>query len=246
MKMSGLQFLLGVSAASLLTAAGVTWRAGAAPDSVPPPAQPTSALHQVNLEFRLAEFRLESQTLNQVIDDLAKKTGENFAIDWAALSYGDLNLSRQTILPMTLKLRNVTLREALDAVIHRLSDDPYQIYYEASDGIITLNRLGRRYDVPVTRVYDVRDLIERQRTTMHERHLPPNKSPAEMDVPANEYQAAADWIIATAQDALSERSEDARFSELAGRLIVTTTPETHLWIERFFADLRNTAGLVKH
>jgi hypothetical protein len=242
MTISRLQLLLIICAACLLTAAVANWRAENRGSTMIPTAGEAPAPHRVNLDTRLVEFRVNSETLEQVADDLAKKTGESFAIDWAKLTYGTLFSSSNMILPVTLELRNVTLGEALTALVRRLSPDPYQIDYTVSGGIITFTQSGGTYTVPVTRVYDVRDLIERQRAFMRQRNLPSTKSPAVLDSPVNEYQAAADWVVANADEVVSQRGEHAQFSELAGRLIVTTTADAHASIQQLFDELRRDSS----
>jgi hypothetical protein len=182
---------------------------------------------------------VESQTLGQVVDDLAQRTGQNFAIDWFNTAF---SLPPDRVLPITLRLRDVSLREALDALVRTLSESAFQTEYVVNHGVVIFTGNGRSYDAPVTRVYDIRDLIERQRAFIHERNLKTADSPPVVGEPAvNEVQAAADWVIHAVQNAVSPGNGSDRigvWSELAGRLIVTTMPEVHQQIQRVFDSLR--------
>jgi hypothetical protein len=241
MKATGLQILLTALAAFLCGSAATTWlgaRTTAAHIPQLPPS--TAAEPQVNLDVHLPEFRVESETLAQVVDDLAQRTGQNFAVDWSNLASGSLPSDR--ILPVTLRLRDVTLREALDALVRILSEAAFQSEYVVRHGVIIFTGNGRTYETPVTRVYDIRDLIERQRAFMHERNLKTGDSPLVEGEPAiNEVQAAADWVIHAVQNAVSPGDGSdrvGRWSELVGRLIVTALPEVHQQIEKVFDSLR--------
>jgi|SRR5579884_1902918 len=250
MKANGIQVVLIASAAFLSGAAATMWlnRASTTAQSPQTPAG-RSAERQVNLDVRLPEFNVKSEMLGQVVDDLARKTGDDFAVNWSDTGYGPL--PPDTVLPVTLQLRDVTLREALDALVGGLFGSTFPIRYTIKHGVIIFTGSDRGYDMPVTRVYYVRDLIEQQRKAIHQRNVSISKSPAVMGEPAiNDYQAAADWVIYVAQRALSQWGGSdliGTWSELAGRLIVTAPPEAQGRIQQLFDDLRRdpTAGRLK-
>src|SRR5690348_15683937 len=116
MKLNRLQALLIASAAFLAGAAAATWPwfsrgATRALQRLPN----TSTAREVNLNARVPELSVESESLDRVVDDLARQTGQSFAIDWSNLAYGAHEEDRK--LWVSLRLRNVTLREALDALV---------------------------------------------------------------------------------------------------------------------------------
>lgn len=98
----------------------------------------------------------EANTLANVVDYFRNITGMNIAVNWQALQA--TGVTQDT--PITLKLRNVPVRKALQLVLEQatLSTlDP--ITYSVDEGIVRISTQADLQRTTVVRVFDIRDLL---------------------------------------------------------------------------------------
>ncbi|MGC9454111.1 MAG: hypothetical protein ACP5HU_04535 [Phycisphaerae bacterium] len=114
-------------------------------------ASPPAQRRGVGLQFQEAG-------LEEVIEFFRDVSGANFHVNWSSLE--SVGIDRRT--PMSLRLSNVTIAQALDMVCDRLSGTRgkmQRVYWVIDDGVVhiaTGEVLNRRTE---TRVFDIADLL---------------------------------------------------------------------------------------
>jgi type II secretory pathway component GspD/PulD (secretin) len=98
----------------------------------------------VNLSFNDAP-------LDEVLEDLRAWHGVNIVPDMPALDSEGITLKR----PVTIKLENVSLRSALNLLLHQI-----HLTYVPQDGILVITTEGNARGKMVTATYQVADLIQ--------------------------------------------------------------------------------------
>jgi hypothetical protein len=177
------------------------------------------------LAFRFGELNIHSATFEQVITDLAARAHANIDVQWEALQ--SAGISRTT--KVRLHLRDVTLAQALSALLSEAQANSTKPEYHAEGGIIVVSA---GTDVPVacvTVIYNVRDLLQLQEG---------------VDDDGATHAEAAEALTRTITETIMPDSwRDAGGSvgairELSGLLIITHTADGHEEILRLLEQLR--------
>lgn len=106
------------------------------------------------LEDVQPEVSFEDEPLEKAIDYLQKINDVNIAVDWEDLEANGISRDK----PVSLKLKNVTLRTVLKQTMAYVGGD-VKIGYQIGDGLVSVaskEKLDRNKDI---QVYDIRDLI---------------------------------------------------------------------------------------
>lgn len=107
-----------------------------------------------SLGRRVPEARFEPATLADAIDFLRDVGGLNIRVDWGVLERAGVD--RTT--PINLRLRNLTARRVLEAVL-REAGAGAKLTYEIDDGVIEITTQEEADRRLVVEVYEVRDLL---------------------------------------------------------------------------------------
>jgi len=183
----------------------------------------------------LPEVNLTSTTLGEAIDGLRRISGANIFVNWRRLADVDPEVGPDRPVHMELRLKNVTLRQALTKVVEcaestRERTPSRVLGFGVRDGIITVSDDWPKF-ISVGRWYYVQDLINHPARNSFAR---PNRTPQEIE---NDLAI----MIMEAIDPDSWRDAGGEVGSIrtwAGRLVVFQTPENHQNIESLLANLR--------
>jgi RNA polymerase sigma factor (sigma-70 family) len=100
---------------------------------------------------RPVQLNYKDVPLDKVLDDVRGWHGLNLAIDRPALEEAGISLQR----PVSVQLRNVTLKSALYVVLHHA-----QLAYAVRDGVLVISTPAVCAGRPMRKVYPVRKLLE--------------------------------------------------------------------------------------
>jgi hypothetical protein len=215
------------------------------------PANPTdvAAIEPVpnphaNLEQKIPELNLDSTTLGAAIETLRQATHANIAVYWNQLAA--MGLLRDT--PIKLHLWAVTLDQALGAIL-TVAGGEHPGMRAVRDGIIVVGTPDQiRNGSLSTRIYEIRDLIEKYRTEGG--LLRPTAATSQRAVndwgqaPPGTFQDTLDSIAKLIEDTVDTDSwkdnggSIGALRELAGRLVITQTPAAHRKIVALLRTLR--------
>jgi hypothetical protein len=222
-----------------------------APPPAPPPATPDleiwndalkryvstdPGVGEASLRRRIPEVRLDRVPLEQALATLADLAHADLAADWRA--FQAFGITRRT--PISLHLRDVTLAEALRALLDSNGAAAFHICVDG--GCIVLGGLpGYMPESTTTRVYDLRDWLD---SVMGQPPTPSpkNLSEAERRAELRFWQMArviALILETTAPGSWREQGGTAgTMKELNGRLIITQTWENQERVADLLAALR--------
>lgn len=106
------------------------------------------------LNTTLPEVKFDGVAFTDAVDFLRDVSGANLTVNWKALE--EAGITKDT--PVTVRLRSVSLRKALDMVLQEAGGGD-KLAYDLDQGVISITTReladGRMY----TRVYPVQDLI---------------------------------------------------------------------------------------
>ena len=109
------------------------------------------------LHARLAEITVDEVAFDSVVDWLAEQSGLTIHVNWERLA--EYGIARDK--PVSLKARNLPLSQVLWLLMNQLAGSDVKLAYRGSGTLLILSTeedLGREM---LTRVYDVRDLLDR-------------------------------------------------------------------------------------
>jgi hypothetical protein len=202
----------------------------------------------------LPEVNLDSMTLGEAIEALRRASGANIFVNWRRLSQGGPPDGPGTRLTMELRLKNVTLGQALAKVL-ACCPSVAKLGCGMKDGIITVSdewppSVSER--TSVARWYYVQDLLNYPahygfnrpgRFDNRDQSTRPAPAVSVDDAPLTRQEIEEELVrIITEQvDVESWRDNggaDGSIRSWAGRLIIQQTPENHQKIESLLANLR--------
>lgn len=211
--------------------------------------EPTAAEDHADLDQIIPELKLESTTLEQAIDTLRDTTRTNIVVYWNDLE--QLGVKRNA--PIRVHLWHVSLDRALGVVL-TLAGADYPSTRAVQDGIIIVARPERlRNGINATRMYDIRDLIEKYcsesrlptATTQSAPTTGPSSGVPSAPTSSPTFEEMADNFTKLIEDTVDTDSwkdnggSVGTVRELAGRLIITQTPSAHRQIVDLLRTLRN-------
>src|ERR1700722_4978365 len=127
---------------------------------VPDPTDPAEAAADDKgvrqLQTMLPQFTLSNCRLNDAIDYFRRSTGANVVVRYDVLKAGGIDVNA----PLNLQLKDIPAPWALEQTLLVASPDK-KLDYEIYDGIITISTMDDLNRDVVTRVYDVRELVNR-------------------------------------------------------------------------------------
>ena len=194
----------------------------------------------------LPEVNLASMTLGQAIDALRRQSDANIFVNWRRLDELSLGISPDMPLKMDLRLKGVTLGQALAKVLEcaeprRPPDGGRILGFGVRDGIITVSD-DWASSASIGRWYYVQDLLNDP--AHFSADAPAVTSPGLFASAASPRQDAEDrllQIITESVDVESWRDNGGAVGSIrtwAGRLVIHQTAENHEKIESLLASLR--------
>lgn len=232
-----------------------TVSAGAPPAITASPMTTQPADREPTLEEKLnerhPELTLDQMSLRKAIDVVAGAWHVNIVLD---RSSSEAVADREW--PEREHLTNVNLAEALDVVLAQLSGatPDQRMTYRVEDDIITIGYPQALGIVGITKVYDVRDLVDAAAAYGHP--LPPatqalSKSSAGASADGTSAPQALAPRTAEEQEgrnlcdviraSLADVTHGGQLNYWSGRLVVMDVPAMHRRIERLLSDLRKTS-----
>jgi hypothetical protein len=123
--------------------------------SLMPTTRPDPA--RAKLEKVIDKVVVEKARIEGVIHYIAEETGANVWVNWRALEAAGIDRDA----PVTIDLRQVPARVALTQALDEVGGGTIKVIYHLVDGVVRISTADDLYRYAVTRIYDVRDLIER-------------------------------------------------------------------------------------
>jgi hypothetical protein len=216
----------------------------AATPATQPPGEPSLA----NLDQQIDEVKIESLTLDQSIDLLREKTHANLVVLWG----NEMESSFRRNIKIKLHLWDVTLGQALKVICAlALNSDGSEMSYDVLEDVIRIGTPDtlRREGGLVTRLYDIRDIID-DIVRFQFAHSPPGPPPARVSN-FNDQTAvdeAVESIVRVLEDTVSPDSwkdnggADGSVRALAGRLVIAQTAANHREVIRVLRVLRSVGA----
>jgi hypothetical protein len=213
-------------------------------DDSPASTQPIAATEPAApLDQIIPELRCDSMSLETVIETLGEATHANLVVDWAGLEA--VNVTKQT--SIRLHLWNVPLHTALSVVL-QLASDKTAIEFREKDGVVTISTVDGFVDRLTTRFYDIRGLIEAaaEYKMKHPGTLGQLPNGQFVPAPVDSRLIASEYIELITATIDREMGIDAdgpmHVSELAGMLVVTTTPRQQKSVDLLLRKWREASA----
>jgi hypothetical protein len=108
------------------------------------------------LEKTTARVNVRLMPFEKVIEYLAKVSGQNFHVNWRALDMAGVHAHD----PITLDMHDVPVSAILKAALEEVGTDEAVLQYCVVDGVVHISTYDDMAQHTVTRVYNVRDLID--------------------------------------------------------------------------------------
>jgi hypothetical protein len=175
---------------------------------------PTSDPVRRKLDETIFSLKVTSAPLEGVVKQLADVSGQNLYVDWLALQAAGISAHD----PITVDLHDLPVSVLLGRALQEAGRDQVRLGYTVIDGVVQISTEDDLAKYTVIRVYDVRDLVERERA------LSPN---LKNDLASN----ATDALIRLIQETIDPTSwRDAGGSigsiyALGGALVVRQSPQ---------------------
>lgn len=147
--------VVGTNASLVQQLPQVNWPTRGKPGT--PEGESDAVNHKLNAVVKLPGDNL---SLEQVFSAITQATGLGFDVGWRNLEI--VGIDRDTLVMMNLP--SLSARQLLDAAIRQVSTDAFdddKAGYTVRDGVIVVTTLRELDKHTETRVYDVRDLVER-------------------------------------------------------------------------------------
>jgi len=178
-----------------------------------------------------ARIDVKQMPIEEFIARLAELTKLNFYVDWRQLEAVGLN----TRSPITLDLSNASAAAFLKAALNNLGGGNVRIGFTIIDGVIHISTADDLQRYTVTRIYNVRDLIEEQIAWQRKR----------LDHPLNpdEAEEALIRLVQETIDPTTWRDAGGTIGGIrafSGRLIVTQTAENQHALLQLLSALRRS------
>src|SRR5689334_22020124 len=108
------------------------------------------------LDRPIASLHAQGTPLKKVLDSLVEQSRANIAVHWRVLEASGVDAQA----PITLQLENVPLRAALDRVLREAGGQVVRLGYQTDDGVIDVSTQEDFSAFAVTRMYNVRDIVD--------------------------------------------------------------------------------------
>jgi bla regulator protein BlaR1 len=223
--------------------------ASTAPTNLPSSTPATHSLESQalaeKLDRRLPEVRLDGLGLEDTIAFLREVSGANIVVNWHVLE--SVGIHKDS--PVTARMKDVRLSKALSTILADVGGGNARLSYAADGGVITISTYDELNKV-VTRIYDIRDLLETRPDYDSDKDHPvgfPSSAThpvAEAPLPLSARVAAMIKLVRETIDPTSWQIPGrGSIQELNGQLVITQTPEAHEEIVSLFKQLRETRSI---
>jgi hypothetical protein len=108
----------------------------------------------LKLKTRIPKLDFTNLDLSNVVQFFRDASGAEFHVNWAAVQPGGVDWKMQVNLHMV----DVTVEKALKKVLQDLSTQ-VKLAYQIVDGVVMISTSDELAKTPITRTYDVRDLL---------------------------------------------------------------------------------------
>jgi len=177
---------------------------------------------RLKLERTTASLRVSSAQLETVVKQLADASGQNFYVDWAAIQGFGIGTNDR----ITLNLVNLPISTLLKAALKETGGQKARLGYRVIDGVVRISTEDDLSHYSVTRVYNVRDIIEKEIawSAEHAKNtLAPEAAADSLVQLITQTIDPSSWrSIATASDLGNSTKTVITFGDL---LVITQTPE---------------------
>jgi hypothetical protein len=192
---------------------------------------------KVRLErHRIERVEARQMPLEKLIQYFRETTGVNLFVSWRALEAAGIDRHA----PVTLDLRDVSAAVALKMAMKEVGGENIMLGYLVADNVVTISTAEDLAKETVTRIYDVRDLIDEEFAHRRRADNNPQKPVVEQDA-----VDALNRILQETIDPTSWRDAGGSVGAImyfGGRLIVTQTHDNHDQVLELLAALRLTAA----
>jgi hypothetical protein len=220
---------------------------GRSASRTPLPLSIDSGNSQAMLDFRIGSLKLANASLRESIEELRHLSGQEIYVPWEDLERRGIPLS-----PITLSLRDVTLRAAICVVLRCASRS---LTYGVDESGLILVASDWRHACREIVIYDIHDIAPAPPSTDPPEQTNSNGSP-DTRVPAAQRNLA---LLVTkvvrhprprggAKSAPASHpwwdqpKTSAQIITYGGRLIVCDTPDNHWRIRKLLAQIRSQPG----
>ena len=183
------------------------------------------------LEQTTARLVAKQMPLQKVVNYLAELTGENFYVDWRQIEAAGINVDS----PVTLNLQDVSALVVLKTALNDVGGGNVRIDFCIVDGVVHISTEDDLARYSVTRVYNVRDLIEAEvawRAKSPDHRLNPDEA-----------EESLIHLIEETVDPTTWRDAGGTIGGIRGfdgKLIVTQTAENHRAVINLLSSLRRS------
>jgi hypothetical protein len=231
---------------------------------------PSPEANAVRVRLRstqLKSFDLKDAKLAEAIEKIRVAGDFNVTVDWLGLK--EMGIDGNT--PIKLSLKDVSVADALSAVLADISGRTAQVAYTIDGNIVRILPKSVADERKVVRVYEISDIILAERARWAAIH--PSPRPAEVpaqppgvplaapplpgggllpapDQSSDNVDSFVEGIQKTVMDVIGTwrdkgNTDGGTLRVLNGRLVVEQTAEVHEQIERLLGVLRETAKVVE-
>lgn len=193
----------------------------------------------------ISEVRLGDTTVGAAFDYVRELTHVNLAVDWRSLA--ESRITPDTPVRLDLRLHDVSLAQVLAKLLSAIPVSNGQLNYSRDRGVVAIFHGGINStsadgpDVPVTQVYDVRDLLgERgpwERLAMRPGDNDPTTQPSTIPDRGERLTQLLARLVAP-QSWRDNGGALGAAQMTMGKLIVTQSPENHECIAEVLRVLR--------
>ena len=170
---------------------------------------------RTKLQKRLEKVPLTGIEFKSAVDYLREVSGLNILVNWGALKMESEEIQVREI---NVVLNNVTVEQALQAILEDAGGGVVQIGYVVKDGIVTISTMDRIRAVVTLEVYDVRDMIDRT-------------EPEEME-------SFIEMLTTSVDREFWYPNGNATINDTNGLLVIRNMPPNHEEIRKLLAKLR--------
>lgn len=196
-----------------------------------PTTQPSPA--ERKLEKIVQKIEVKGGRLDKLLAFLADTTGVNMSVNWRTLEAAGIAAD----CPVTLKLHELPARIILKQTLDNAGGGNVKLAFRIGDGVVRISTADEFAREAVTRVYDVRDLIEKG-IAEQSRYVDPRFSKV---MTAQDSMDALVRVIQETIDPTSWRDAGGSIGGIRlifGELIVTLSAEGHDELRQLLAALR--------
>lgn len=209
---------------------------------------------EVSLARRLPEVNIGPVPFDKGIEEFSRLSGLPITVDWPALEQGGWIRNR----PVAVQLRDTSVREALDVLLATAAPWPGEIAYMV-DGpnSLRLTNSDSVYAASVPRLYDLRDLINRDLAWYESLYPEADEAARKAAMPSrwDDNRSRARRILEQysdlipqavgnftwEQDGSKPRVSTPQIWQVPGGLVILQTHQNHRRINQCLAELRRGA-----